>query len=182
MKSCAGYCVITYLLGIGDRHLDNLLLKPDGHMFHLDFGFIFGKEPKPYPPPFKLRVKWWTGWWPEARIMALQGALLPVLQLVAQVGKRIMNLLNLMVDAGIQDLSGDSEAVLRKVLERFRLDLSDEQAEHFFLKLIDESVTALFARFVEGAHRIATACVDCAPLFSAYAYTHFCRKIDERLN
>ena len=42
VRSCAGAVVSSFVLGIGDRHNDNMLLCRDGRLLHIDFGHVLG--------------------------------------------------------------------------------------------------------------------------------------------
>jgi len=73
----------------------------------------------------------------------------------------VLNLLHLMSDAGIEDLSNnpsaDAEGVIAKVEERFRLELSDEQAETYFVGLINDCLAAIAPRVMDVFHQIAVS-------------------------
>lgn len=55
VRSCAFYCLVGFLFGIGDRHSRNILITEQGQLFHIDFGCILGENPKPFAQP-ELRI------------------------------------------------------------------------------------------------------------------------------
>ncbi|KAI8479545.1 Phosphatidylinositol 3-kinase catalytic subunit type 3, partial [Branchiostoma belcheri] len=141
--SPTGYCVITYLLGVGDRHLDNLLLSKSGKLLHVDFGYILGRDPKPLPPPMKLckEMVEAMGGQSSDQYQEFRRLCYTAFLHLRRSANLILNLFSLMVDANVQD--------------KFRLDLNDEEAVHYMQTLIDESVGALFAVVVEQFHKFA---------------------------
>lgn len=130
-------------------------------MFHIDFGWIFGQDPKPFPPPFRLNKPMVDGMGGEdsehyARFKTFCCQSYNWLRKSANL---ILNLLSLVGDAGIQDISKRSDLgrVLQKVEEKFRLDLTDEQAEQYFLGLINESLYSIAPKIMESFHKFAVS-------------------------
>ena len=46
MRSFAGYCIVSYILQIKDRHNGNILIGREGFITHIDFGFLFCTSPR----------------------------------------------------------------------------------------------------------------------------------------
>lgn len=66
----------------------------------------------------------------------------------------MLNLFSLMVDASVPDIALEPDKAVRKVQDKLRLDLSEEEAVHYIQNLIETSVTAIMAAFVEHLHKI----------------------------
>lgn len=157
IRSCAGYCVITYILGVGDRHLDNLLLTTSGKLFHIDFGYILGRDPKPLPPPMKLSKEMVEGmggiqseFYNEFKKQCYTAFL--HLRRHANV---MLNLFSLMIDASVPDIALEPDKAVKKVEDNLQLSLSDEEAVQHLQSLLDISVSAVMPAVMDFFHRTA---------------------------
>ncbi len=45
VHTLAGYSLVTYLLQVKDRHNGNIMIKKDGSIFHIDYGFFLSNAP-----------------------------------------------------------------------------------------------------------------------------------------
>lgn len=157
IRSCAGYCVITYLLGVGDRHLDNLLICPDGHFFHADFGYILGRDPKPYPPMMKLPIQIIDGMGgaTSENYDKFRSYCFTAYNTLRKSANLILNLFALMTESSIPDIQVDRERAVLKVKEKFCLEMTEEGAMVHFQNLINSSVSAFFPMVIDRLHTMA---------------------------
>ncbi|KAL9874917.1 phosphatidylinositol 3-kinase catalytic subunit type 3-like [Glossina fuscipes fuscipes] len=95
---------------VDDRHLDNLLLTTSGKLFHIDFGYILVRDPKPMPAPMKLN---------KEMVEAMGGVSLehhhefPKQCYTAYLRRHVMlNLFSLKVDASVPDITLEFDKAL----------------------------------------------------------------------
>jgi phosphatidylinositol 3-kinase len=156
IKSCAGYCVITYILGVGDRHNDNLLLSPNGNFFHADFGYILGRDPKPFAPLMKLSalmVDGMGGINHEYYDQFKQYCFTAYASL-RKSANLILNLFALMSEANIPDIRIEPDKAVQKVQDRFLLDKTDQEAVKDFEVQIESSLNAMMPVVIDRMHAV----------------------------
>ena len=152
INSCAGYCVVTYILGIGDRHLENLMIDNNGRLFHIDFGYILGKDPKPMPPPIKLckEMVECMGGKGSKNYEEFQQKCVNAYWVLRDNARVIVNMFYLMIDSGIPELNNIDN--LKKLHEKFVPQKNKQEASNYILDNLKESVDAMMPVFMEKLH------------------------------
>eukprot|EP00127_Corallochytrium_limacisporum_P003145 Clim_evm74s146 gene=Clim_evmTU74s146 len=154
VRSVAGYSIITYILGIGDRHMDNIMLTDQGTIFHIDFGYILGRDPKPFPAAMKLSSEMLEPIRGDDFVKFLRYCFSAFL-LLRRSAHLILNLFGLMLDAKIPDIALEPDKAVNKIQEKFFLELNDEDAVRQLKGIIDASSSAIFPQIDDLIHRIA---------------------------
>eukprot|EP00742_Colponemidia_sp_Colp-10_P008512 GILJ01009223.1.p1 GENE.GILJ01009223.1~~GILJ01009223.1.p1 ORF type:complete len:1276 (-),score=194.08 GILJ01009223.1:210-4037(-) len=160
VRSCAGYCVASYVLGLGDRHNDNLMIQRNGRFFHIDFGHFLGnfkskfgfkreRAPFVFTPAF-LAV---MGDLQSLPYKQFENMCVQAYNLTRKYSDLFINLFLLMISAGIPELNSPKDLLYMR--GSLSTHLTDAEAAQHFKSQINKSLNTKSTQLNDAFHMMA---------------------------
>ncbi|KAK4883151.1 hypothetical protein RN001_006470 [Aquatica leii] len=159
--SCAGYCVVTYVLGVCDRHNDNIMLKTSGHLFHIDFGKFLGdaqmfgnfkRDRTPFVLTSDMAYVINGCDRPSEKFHKFVDLCCQAFNIVRNNGNLFLHLFTLMASSGIRGVTTEAVSNLHKALLPGQ---SNPEAAAYFARLIESSLKSWFTQVNFFLHNLA---------------------------
>ncbi|XP_034016085.1 phosphatidylinositol 4-kinase beta-like [Thalassophryne amazonica] len=154
VQSCAGYSLICYLLQVKDRHNGNILLDSEGHIIHIDFGFILSNSPRNLgfeTSAFKLTTEFVDvmggldgDMFNYYKMLMLQGLIAAKKHM-----EKVLHIVEIMQQGShLPCFHGSS--TIRSLKERFHMSLTDEQLQLLVEQLVDGSMRSITTKLYDS--------------------------------
>ena len=142
LKSLVGYSLASFILQIKDRHNGNILLDTEGHLIHVDFGFILGDHPGFYCveiAPFKLSGEYLEllgDYFEDFKILFFEGFCS-----LRKHSERLCRIIEILSEnSGIKCIN---KRVLTNFKDRLKLEMSDKELDLYVMWLINKSLNSI---------------------------------------
>jgi phosphatidylinositol-4-phosphate 3-kinase len=159
-RSCAGYCVATYILGVCDRHNDNIMLKQSGHMFHIDFNKFLGdaqmfgnfkRDRVPFVLTSDMAYVINNGEKQSDKFQLFVDLCCQAFNILRKNSNLFLNLFALLSRSGIP---GVSEGAARYIQRALLPGSTEAQAAAMFTRMIEDSLRSVFTQFNFFIHNL----------------------------
>ncbi|KAF2763341.1 hypothetical protein EJ05DRAFT_516837 [Pseudovirgaria hyperparasitica] len=151
-RSLAAYSVICYVLQLKDRHNGNILVDTEGHIVHIDFGFMLSNSPGSMgfeAAPFKLTQEYVDvlGGVGSEAFELFKELCKQSFQALRKEAERIVMLVELMGQhSKMPCFAGGVQTSVQALRQRFVLHLSRDEAEGFVEELVAKSLGSYYTR------------------------------------
>jgi len=155
VQSCAAYCLVCYFMQVKDRHNGNILLDGEGHIIHIDFGFILSCSPRNLgfeSSPFKLTHEFAevmggvdSDMYNYFKILMLQGFLAARKNM-----DKCLQLVEIMQTGSQLPCFNRGASTVRAMRERFHMNLTEEQLGSLIDELVETSMHSLTTKLYDG--------------------------------
>jgi phosphatidylinositol 3-kinase len=157
--STAAYCVASYVLGLGDRHNDNLMITKQANFFHIDFGHILGNFKSKYgiqreraPFVFTYAMKEVMN---EKQFELFKDLCCTTYNILRQNASTLVSLTSLAIPCNLPELQTEKDVVW--LYEKLLVDKTEEEASQDFRKTLDIALATRFTRLNDTFHMLAHA-------------------------